>query len=94
MQRIGQRAYSTQRDCVIQAAALAKPGAGRDELVRLAVLLALSQDEPHVTGATLRLFAPLINPILNNFTRGGISPKTRGRRRCSMVANPKVKKAL
>ena len=60
MQRMGQRAYSTQRDCVIQAAALAKPGAGRDELVRLAVLLALSRDEPHVTGATLRLFAPLI----------------------------------
>ena len=59
-QRMGQRAYSTQRDCVIQAAALAKAGAGRDHLVRLALLLAHSRDEPHVTGAAMRLFAPLL----------------------------------
>ena len=59
-QRMGQSAYSTQRDCVIHAAVLAKPGPGRDDLVRLALLLSMSRDEPHVTGAAMRLFAPLI----------------------------------
>lgn len=59
-QRVGKRAYSTERDCLLHAAYLMKPGAERDKTIRWALILAQSRDEPHLTGAAMRLFAPTL----------------------------------
>jgi len=59
-QRMGQRAYSTERDCLIQAAHQMPKGKEKDSAIRLALLLAMSREEPHVTGSAMRLFAPTL----------------------------------
>lgn len=60
LQRLGKRAYSTERDCLIHAAYLMDSGPEKLNMMRWALILSMSRDEHYVTGAAMRLFAPTL----------------------------------
>ena len=60
VQRMGKRAYSTERDCMIRVASLATEPKEKMMLAHWALALSMSREEHYVTGAALRLLAPVL----------------------------------
>jgi hypothetical protein len=60
VQRMGKRAYSTERDCLIHVAYLMPEGPEKHHLMQWALILSMSRDEHYVTGAAMRLLAPSV----------------------------------